>query len=178
MIFTDISDFTKVNDYLPILNGAINADLIIIFLVFHGFFQSVFLQKWYKVFNLSAIIADVLILVIGIIIARFLYHYLFTQWSIVQFTLLAVGIQIIHDFLFYFLFSSVPLKYSFILDFFKKYAEEVSFRAILGDSFMMALTCLLSSYFATFNLNTNIITMIISVYFIPYLLYMVSPNEK
>ena len=47
MIFTDISDFTNVNDYLPILNGAINADLIIIFLVFHGFFQSVFLQKWY-----------------------------------------------------------------------------------------------------------------------------------
>ena len=172
MLFADISNFNNVNDYLPILNGAITSDLTIIFLVFHGFFQSVFLHKWYKTFNLSAIIADVLILVIGIIITRFLYHYIFTQWSIVQFTLLAVGIQIIHDFLFYFIFINTPLKYSFILDFFKKYAEEVSFRAILGDSFMMILTCLFSSHFATLNLNLNIITLIINCYFIPYLIYM------
>ena len=172
MIFADISNFNNVNDYLPILNGAISTDLIIIFLVFHGVFQSVFLQKWYKMFNLSAIIADVLILVIGIIITRFLYHYVFNQWSIIKFTGLAVCIQIIHDFLFYFLFSNTPLKYSFILDFFKKYAEEVSFRAILGDSCMMITTCFLSSHFATLNLNLNIISMIINLYFIPYLIYM------
>ena len=46
MIFADISDFNNVNDYLPILNGAITADLTIIFLVFHGVFRSVFLKKW------------------------------------------------------------------------------------------------------------------------------------
>ena len=74
--------------------------------------------------------------------------------------------------LFYFIFSITPFKYSYILDFFKKYAEEVSFRAILVDSFMMITTCLLSSYFATLNLNLNIITMITIVYFIPYLIYM------
>ena len=172
MIFADISDFNNVNDYLPILNGAITADLTIIFLVFHGVFQSVFLKKWYKIFNLSAIIADVLILVIGLIITRFLYHYVFNQWSIIQFTGLAIFIQIIHDLLFYFIFSITPFKYSYILDFFKKYAEEVSFRAILGDSFMMFLTCFLSSHFATLNLNLNIISLIINVYFIPYLIYM------
>ena len=166
--FTDIDIILKIWDSL-LLEGEVN--LIIIFLVFHGFFQSVFLQKWYKTFNLSAVIADVLILVIGIIIARFLYHFIFSQWSIIKFTGLAVCIQIIHDFLFYFIFINTPLKYSFILDFFKKYAEEVSFRAILGDS-MMTLTCFLSAYFATLNLNLNIITMIINVYFIPYLIYM------
>jgi hypothetical protein len=37
---------------------------------------------------------------------------------------------------------------------------------------MMITTCFLSSYFATLNLNLNIITMIINVYFIPYLIYM------
>jgi hypothetical protein len=172
MIFADISNFNNVNDYLPILNGAITADLTIIFLVFHGVFQSVFLKKWYKIFSLSAIIADVLILVIGLIITRFLYHYVFNQWSIIKFTGLAICIQIIHDLLFYYIFSITPFKYSYILDFFKKYAEEVSFRAILGDSFMMALTCFLSSHFATLNLNLNIISLIINVYFIPYLIYM------
>ena len=68
MIFGDISNFSNVNDYLPILNGCLNADLIIIFLVFHKIFNSFYLKKWYKTFKLSAVLADVLILVIGIII--------------------------------------------------------------------------------------------------------------
>jgi hypothetical protein len=58
-----------------------------------------------------------------------------------------------------------------MLDFFKKYADEMGARAIVGDSFMMIMSCLLSSYFASLNLNSNIITMIISVYFVPYMIY-------
>ena len=57
-----------------------------------------------------------------------------------------------------------------MLDFFKDYAEEVGARAILGDSFMMILACLLSSNFATYSLNTNIICLIISLYFVPYVI--------
>ena len=34
-MFKDISNFTNVNDYLPILNGSLNADLIIIFLLYY-----------------------------------------------------------------------------------------------------------------------------------------------
>ena len=170
MMFQDISNFYKVSDYLPILNGCINADLIIIFLVFNGFFDSFYLKKWYKKYQLSAVIADVLILVIGIIIARFLYKYLFGAFNIWKFTGLAVVIQIIHDILFYLFFKSVPTGYNAMLDFFKDYAVEVGSGAILGDSFMMIIACLLSSYFATYNLNSNIIILIVSVYFVPYMI--------
>jgi uncharacterized protein YacL len=170
MLFSDISNFNNVNDYLPILNGCLNADLIIIFLAFHGVFKSNYLKKWYKKYQLSAVLADVLILVIGIILARFFYKYLFKTFSIWKFTLLAVFIQIIHDILFYLLFKSLPVGYNSMLDFFKEYAKEVGAGAILGDSFMMILACLLSSNFATYNLNTNIITLIISLYFFPYII--------
>ena len=40
MIFKDISNFNNVNDYLHILNGSLNAHLIIIFLLYHGVFNS------------------------------------------------------------------------------------------------------------------------------------------
>lgn len=170
MVFKDISNFQNINDYLPILNGCINADLIIIFLVYNGIFNSLYLKKWYKKYQLSAVIADVLILVIGIIITRYLYKYLFSEFNILYFTSLAVSIQIIHDILFYIFFISVPLGHNSMLDFFKSYAKEVGAGAILGDSFMMILSCLLSSYFANFTLNKNIITLIISVYFIPYMI--------
>ena len=164
----DISDFNNVNDYLPILNGCLNADLIIIFLTYHGFFNSRYLMKWYKKYQLNAVLADVLILFIVIILVRFFYTYLFTSFSIWKFTGIAIFIQIIHDFLFYFMFSNIPRGYNAMLDFFKEYAKEVGVGAILGDSFMIILACVLSSHFAIYNLNTNIITLVISLYFIPY----------
>jgi hypothetical protein len=169
-LIKDISNFNNVNDYLPILNGCINADIIIIFLVFHNIFKSNYLKKWYRKYQLSAVIADVLILVIGIILSRFFYKFFFGSFNIWKFTALAVCIQIIHDILFYWLFSSLPYGYNEMLDFFKEYANEVGVGAILGDSFMMALSCLLSSYFATYSLNANIILLIVSVYFFPYLI--------
>ena len=170
MIFKDISNFNNVNDYLPILNGCINADLIIIFLLYHGVFNSFYLKKWYKKYQLSAVLADVLILFIGIILARFFYNYLFSTFSIWKFTLLAVCIQIFHDILFYFFFKIIPKGHNSMLDFFKEYAKEVGVGAIAGDSFMMILSCLISSNFATFNLNTNIICLVISLYFFPYMI--------
>jgi hypothetical protein len=171
MIFKNISNFSNIGDYLPILNGCINADLIIIILLFNGVFKSDYLKKWYKKFNLSACIADILILVIGIIIARFLYKFIFNEFTIWKFTGLAIIIQIIHDLLFYWFFTTVPIGYNYMLDFFKLYAKEVGVGAILGDSLMMGLACLLSSYMAVFSINTNIIILIISLYFIPYLIY-------
>lgn len=170
MIFQDISKFDKVYDYLPILNGSIVSDLIIIFLLYNGVFSSFYLKKWYKKYQLSAVIADVLILVIGIIIARFLYRFIFDSFNMWKFTVLAVIIQIIHDILFYLFFKSVPTGYNAMLDFFKDYAKEVGGGAILGDSFMMILACLLSSHFATYSLNTNIILLVISTYVIPYMI--------
>jgi uncharacterized protein YacL len=169
-MFKDISNFNNVNDYLPILNGCINADLIIIFLLYNGVFKSRLLGKWYQKYQLSAVIADVLILVIGIILARFFYKYLFSSFSIWKFTGLAVIIQIIHDILFYWFFKTIPTGYNAMLDFFKDYATEVGSGAILGDSFMMIIACLLSSYFATYSLNSNLIILILSLYFVPYMI--------
>jgi hypothetical protein len=171
MIFKDISNFTNVRDYLPILNGSLTADLIIIFLLHHGIFNSSLLKKWYKKYQLNAVIADTLILVIGIILARFFYKYFFPHegFNIWKFTGLAVTIQIIHDILFYWFFKSIPRGYNAMLDFFKDYAREVGAGAILGDSFMMILACLLSSNFATYSLNSNIIILIFSLYFVPYM---------
>jgi uncharacterized protein YacL len=170
MIFQDISNFNSLNDYLPILNGCIIADLIIIFLVFNGIFKSNYLKKWYNKYQLSAVLADVLILFIGIILARFFYKYLFTSFTIFKFTFLAVFIQIIHDIIFYLFFINLPVGYNAMLDFFKEYAKEVGAGAIIGDSFMMIITCLFSSHFATHSLNLNIIFLVFFTYLVPYMI--------
>lgn len=169
-VFANISNFKNINDYLPILNGCVIADLIIIFMAFNGLLKSEYLKKWYNKFQLSAVIADVLILVIVIILARYFYKYIFNEFSIWKFTGFVVGIQILHDILFYVFFKNLPQGYNYMFDFFKGYAKEVGIGAIAGDSFMIIIACLLSSHFATYNVNTNIIILIVSVYLFPYLI--------
>ncbi len=73
MMFADISNFNNVNDYLPIINGSLAADLIIILATYY-FLGTKQLKLWYSKYGLSAVLADTLILVIGIIIARLIYR--------------------------------------------------------------------------------------------------------
>jgi hypothetical protein len=171
MIFNNIANFSKTSDYLPLFNGVLITDLFVIFLLNSKLIKSTVLREWYDTYNLSAIIADVLIIFIGLIITRAIYYYVFDQFSIIRFTSLAVVVQIIHDILFYFLFMMVPRGVNRMLDTFKDYAKDVSYKAIFADSGMMIMASLLGSYFAGKTLNVNMIILIVSMYIMPYLLY-------
>jgi hypothetical protein len=170
MILKEISNFNNVNDYLPILNGCINADLIIIFLVYHGVIKSLFLKKWYSQFKLSAIIVDVLLFFIIIIITRFFYTYLFNTSSVFYFIGLAICVQIIHDLLFYNTFKNTPIGYNKMLDFFKGYSNEMGFKAMFTNIMVVTLACLFAAHFNTYSVNMNIVLLIVSCYFFPYVI--------
>ena len=168
----NISNFSNTNDYLSILNAALVTDLLFIFLLIFGVYHTKILEQWYKKYTLAAVAEDTLILVIGILIARFLYTPIFgKEFSIIKFILLAVCIQIIHDILFYFFFTWFPKGKNHMMDTFKLYAREVKLNAILADSCMIALTSFLSSYFASFSTNHNLIILILTIYIIPYAIY-------
>jgi uncharacterized protein YacL len=171
-LFGDISNFKKISDYLSMLNGSIFADLLVLVILYYTpYFNSKYLKKWYEKYRLSAVIADVLILVIGLIITRFVYYYIFNVFNPIYFIILLVIIQIIHDVLFYLFFINVPRGINKMLDLFKDYSSEVSAKAIAGDTFMIIIAGLVSMIFANNNLNMNIISLIIMVYLIPYILY-------
>lgn len=170
-MFQNIARFNNTTQYLSILNGALITDLLFIFLLIFGVYHTKVLEQWYRKYTLAAAIEDVLILVIGVIVARYLYEPIFgSKFSLIKFTLLAVCVQVIHDFLFYLFFSWIPKGKNKMMDTFKLYAKEVSFYAILADSCMMVLTVLLSSYLASFTLNFNIILLIFVIYLFPYAL--------
>ena len=173
MIFKNISDFNNTSDYISIFNGVLLTDMIVISLIIVGVIKSKVLNLWYRELNLSAVIADILIIFIGIILTRLLYPYFFTQYSLFKFIGLAVCIQVIHDILFYKLSISIPRGKSQIMDIFKDYGKEVSYKAILSDSAMMISSILIASFLKGQTNNTNIIIMIVLVYLVPYLIYTV-----
>ena len=170
-MFNNIANFNNVSDYLPLFTAVLITDLFVILLLNTGIIKSLVLNKWYSQYNLSAVIADVLIILIGLIITRAIYYYIFDEFSIIKFIFIAVIVQIIHDILFYILFSNIPRGVNKMLDTFKDYANEVSYKAILADSWMIIMACLIASYLVNKTLNTNLIILIISVYLLPYLLY-------
>ena len=167
----NIGDFNNINDYLPLFNSVLITDLFVILLLNTSVIKSQVLKKWYSQYNLSAVIADVLIILIGLIITRAIYYYVFESFSILKFIILAVAVQVTHDVLFYIFFSNIPRGINKMLDTFKDYANDVSYKAILADSGMMIMSCLIASYLVNKNTNINIIVLISFLYLLPYLLY-------
>jgi uncharacterized protein YacL len=172
MNFADISHFNRLSDYLPILNAAILTDIGGILLLLTKNIESKYLREWYKKYTLSAVIMDVLILVIGAVLARLAYPLLFPSsgFSLVLLAGLAVAIQITHDILFAWGFNMVPRGKSGIADLFQDYGKEIGVWILVADAVMMVSTIVFSSLFASLSLHTNILLLIGLVYLIPYLL--------
>ena len=157
---------------MPILNGSILINIIVLFILYYTpYFESKELKSWYEKYRLSAVIADVLILVIGILITKFIFTFFGLTFHIITFLIILLFVQVIHDVLFFILFTSIPRNVNNMLDLFKDYAEEVGYKAILGDSFMLIIAFLASYYFTSFNLHSNLLILIGLVYLIPYIIY-------
>jgi len=168
-----IYNFNNISDYFPIITAAMITDMIVILLLKNKAFKSTTLEKWYSTYGFPAGLADVLSIVIVIIVTRFLYFKIFTTENLLYFISLTVLVQLVHDVLFYLLFTSIPRGVSKIMDSFKDYSNENGAMILMADSLMMISTILLATYFTSFNVNINIILFIIVLYLIVYFIYSV-----
>jgi hypothetical protein len=161
----------NIKDYLPLLNAVIITDLLFMIFIALRLIKSKVLKEWYEKYTFSAVIADVLIIMIGLLITNKIYYYIFKDFSLIKFIILAIILQIIHDILFYILITIIPKGKNRMIDTFKDYAKEVSFFAIIGDSLMIIFACILCYYLIKMDTNINIIILIISLYIMSYMLY-------
>jgi len=157
-------------NFISLLNAALATDLIVISLALVGYLNGKALTLWYKKFGLGAVIADVLILVLGFIISYYIYRYFFKTDNILLFITIVIIVQLIHDGLFALFVNNYKGK-SDILNVFKMYIKEISYRILLVDAMMLVSTVLLEKLFSSMNQHTNIITLIVLVYITPYLLF-------
>jgi uncharacterized protein YacL len=177
--YTGLTPLINVKDkfeYVPILTANIFADLLIIWITFSkvlgGGKSWQILTKWYKKYRLSAMMADILIGVIYLLIARQLVYYMNMDISLFGFGVLAVIIQIVCDMFFYLVFTIIPKNHNDMLDLFKDWAAYAKLDALWGDSILVLVGVVLSSYLNTLSFDTNIFILIFSMYIIPYIIYM------
>jgi hypothetical protein len=127
------------------------------------------LGTWYKEFGVVAVGQDILIIVLGIALSMFLAPGA-SGWSLVG---VAVGIQLIHDVLFYVgVILPVPSGHNRIIDLFKQYASEGSWKILLADAGMIAASVLLMETLDNNYTDTQIGFLgLLAVYALSYIIY-------
>lgn len=172
----DITNPHELGDWAPILLAVFLVDLTVIFLV--RYFPDTFgkyVNVWYDNFGLDAVLADVLILALGIWVARYIYNPFLAPiygFSPLYFLLLLLGVQLVHDLLFYFaVLKPLPEKHNEMIDVMHDYAKENGWKVLLADAGMIVgaggLAMLLKEQTAEVQLSLALL----GVYALPYALY-------
>jgi hypothetical protein len=126
------------------------------------------LDKWYEKYGMTAVLSDCLIIVLGILLAK----YLFPKAELRHFVLFAIGIQVVHDFLFYsFVISPMPIGHNSIIDLFKEYSMENSYKIIVADGIMIAATILLADRLERVKKEFVTFGGLLGVYALTYIVY-------
>lgn len=127
------------------------------------------LTTWYRDFGIVAVGSDILIIVLGIALAKLLFP-MATGWKLVG---IAVVIQLIHDVVFYVgIIQGVPAGHNKILDLFKQYAAEGSWQILLADAAMVTGSVLLMEWYSD-NLTSDQTGFlgVLVVYALLYIIY-------
>jgi len=164
-------------EYVPIITSNLYADLLIVFITFSGILgykaQSwKILTNWYKKYRLSAMMADILIGVLYLLLARYIVHSQKLKLNLFEFGILAVVIQIILDLAFYVLFSLLPKNQNHMLDLFKNWARYSKLDALWGDSILVLFGVIVSAFLNQKSFDFNMVALIIGLYLVPYTIYM------
>ena len=168
----DISNIHNNLDLVHILTAALVVDMIIILIARDTTILGKTINEWYNKFTMTAVLLDVLIIVIEFIITRYTFNVFDIEYSPELFIIILLTVQIVHDVLLYkFVISPYPEGHNQVIDVYKKYADENGYKVIVADSAMMLASAVLAMYLKNKDMNETTSLLIISLYIIPYFIY-------
>jgi hypothetical protein len=173
MNFPDISRYQNVGDWTFILLGILITDLIVLFLTrFYPAFMGKAINKWYDEFKLSAVISDVFVIALGFALARYVYSWTeMKPFHLGLFLLILVGIQALHDILFYVsVILPIPIGHNRMIDVFKEYGNENSWKILLADAAMMVSSAFLAMWLKSLPADQTAFIGLFAIYTLPYIL--------
>ena len=174
-----ITNYYSTNDWFYLVTAVIVVDVIGLFLARYPgenpFFKVKTLNKWYDKFGIFAIGSDVLSILIGLLISRFIYTIAGLKNELYFFPILLL-VQLIHDAIFYFLVIKPMSKgHNEMIDVFKEYAEENGTKVLGSDAIIMVSSALIGSLLKSLPDHFTIATHFITLYALCYILFTRSP---
>lgn len=174
MLLGDISNPVESSDWWYILLAILIIDIIVLFFVRYApDTLGKPINAWYERFGLNAVISDVFIIAIGFFLARYAYLYFvpaevgFNPWIFIG---ILVGVQILHDILFYIgVIVPMPRGHNRMMDVFKDYSAG-GFKVIASDTAMMVGSALLAMLLKEADPELYVGTALFAIYTVPYIL--------
>jgi len=176
MTVSDISEYSNVWDVPLLFFAILTVDVCVLFLTryFPGIFGAP-LNKWYTNFGLSAVLSDVLVILIGFLIARYIYTIWIKPamgWNPEAFVGLLVVVQLIHDVLFYLgVILPLPKGHNEMIDVFKSYAQGGGAKILAGDAGLMIASAGVAFAFKAIPMHATVAISTVVSYALTYILY-------
>ena len=173
---TDLSDFRNMGDIPILLFAILTVDTFVLALTrTYPNILGTNLNRWYDLFGLSAVISDVLIILIGFLIARYIYTYYLKPTygeNPLLFLSVVVIVQLIHDILFYLgPILQIPRGSNAMMDVFKDYSKGGA-KILGGDALLMIGSFYVATYFKQIPTHAFVSISAVVSYLLPYFLYM------
>jgi hypothetical protein len=168
----DISNINNNLDLVHILTAVLVVDMVIILIARDTTYFGTTINKWYNKFTITAVILDVLIIMIGFIITRYIFNKFNITFTPEIFIIILLTVQIVHDVLLYKLvIVPYPKGNNQVIDVYKEYADEHGYKIIAADSAMVVASALLAMYLKNQEMHETTSLLIVTLYIIPYFLY-------
>lgn len=152
-------------NWLALLSSAVWIDLLFLFIHKFVYKMTNSLSVWYSTFGMTAVTSDVLVIVLGVYLAKILLPGMNLVAG-------SVIVQLVHDILFYlFVIRGTPSGQNAVIDLFKRYSAEGSWQILVADSAMIAGTVIGMQTLETMNTDKVVFLGLLAIYALTYLVY-------
>lgn len=126
------------------------------------------LTKWYEQFGIVAVLSDCLVIILGILLAKFLVP----DADVYILTAVSVVVQLVHDYLFYIgVILPIPRGHNAMIDLFKDYANENSYKILLADSLMIGSSVVLADFLSGLRPKYVEFAGLLAAYALTFIIY-------
>jgi uncharacterized protein YacL len=178
----NITNYKNVGDWFYLATAALVVDFIFVvrekYISSNNYFNVKSLDDWYTKFRGLAVVSDVLSILIGIMVTRYIYTFLKLN-NPLYFLVILICFQILHDVFFnIFIIKPMPKGHNEMIDVFKSYTQENGHKILVADAIMMLLTIGIGSFLKMLPSHYTIATAFITMYSFTYILYTRSPQTS
>lgn len=171
MAITELTQWNSTSSWPLLILAILVVDVVVMIISRHTLRFGRVLNTWYDRFGLSAVISDVFIIAIGFAIARWVYTTWFSGAGLMWFLGILVVVQAIHDILFYLgVILPMPRGLNAMMDVFKDYSVENSWKVIVGDAGLMLASAGVFLGLEQLSTPLQIAVGLLTMYALPYAL--------
>ena len=158
---------------VSLLSAATWVDLIFLLVSKFAVKMTTSLDTWYLQFGVVGATTDILVLVLGVLLARMLFN-VSGAWLVAA----AVLVQLFHDILFGYILAALPSGQNSIVDLFKQYSEEGRWKILVADAAMIASTVVFAYALDSFAPRYVLFSWLLAVYAVIYSVYTIPSMHR